>query len=265
MRTHLWALFLTLAAAPALPAIELTQVAGAAHAYPIMLDLAGKKLGPGEYVQEVEGERLRVRITYHLLDDRVIEEKGTFQEHPEFTQKEWSWQERRGDTVQREYAIQFDTQTATARKRENGKDRKWSEKIAVEPGHTFAGFGFTLVLQNLRDRLRKGEAVSLKAVGFTPQPRVVSVKLSYIGRDRIPMSERVLPGEHFLVQPQIPAFAKLFIKVPDTHIWLTPPPSGFLRWEGPLAEPSDPLVRVDFSSGGESGPAETVKSKSPNK
>src|SRR5262245_56125323 len=163
MRTQLLVLFLGLAAAPLLPAIEVTQIAGAAHAYPIMLDLNGKKLGPGEYVQEVEGGLLKVRITYHLSDGRVIEEKGTFQQHPEFTQKQWSWQERHGDTVQREYAIQFGAQTATARKREDGKERKWSEKITLEPGHTFAGFGFTLVLQNLRDRLRKGEAISLKA------------------------------------------------------------------------------------------------------
>ncbi len=69
------------------------------------------------------------------------------------------------------------------------------------------------------------------------------------------MSDRVLRGEHFVIRSNIPAIAKLFIKVPDTHIWLTPPPSGFLRWQGPLAEPSDPLVRVDLVSGAESRPA----------
>ena len=255
MRIRLVTLLLVVLVVPCLDAVELTQVAGAAHAYPIMLDLNGKTIGPGEYIQNVEHGRLSVTITYHLKNGRVIEEKGTFQQHPEFAQKEWSWQERSGATVQREYIIHFDAHTATARKREHGQNRSWSENIAVEEGQTFAGFGFTLVLENLRDRLKKGEAITLKAVGFTPKPRIVPVKLSYSQRDRVPMSERVLPGEHFLLQPQIPAIAKLFIKVPDTHIWLTPPPSGFLRWEGPLAEPDDPIVRVDFSSGGESKPA----------
>jgi hypothetical protein len=265
MKPCAWVACLVLTAAHVGSAIQVTQVAGAAHAYPQILDLNGKRLGTGEYVQEIQGDRLKVRITYHLKDGRVIEEKGTFHQGSEFSPKEWSWQERRAGIIQREYAIHFDSAQAMAHKHENGNERNWSEKIKVESGHTFAGFGFTLVLQNLRDRLRKGEAITLQAVGFTPKPRVVAVRLSYAGTDRVPMSERILPGEHFLVQPQIPAIAKLFIKISDTHIWLTPPPSGFLRWEGPLAEPSDPLVRVDFSSGGESGAAEVVSPKSPNK
>jgi hypothetical protein len=119
-----------------------------------------------------------------------------------------------------------------------------------------------LALQNLRDRLVKGEAIELQAVGFTPGPRVVSVKLSYVGLDQMRMSSRVLRGEHFVVHPEIPWIAKLFFKVPDTDVWLTPPPSGFLRWRGPLAEPGDSVVRVDLSSGGESGPAESVGKES---
>ena len=119
-----------------------------------------------------------------------------------------------------------------------------------------------LALQNLRDRLVKGEAIELQAVGFTPGPRVVSVKLSYVGLDQMRMSSRVLRGEHFVVHPEIPWIAKLFFKVPDTDVWLTPPPSGFLRWQGPLAEPGDSVVRVDLSSGGESGPAESVGKES---
>jgi len=118
----------------------------------------------------------------------------------------------------------------------------------------------------LRDRLVKGEVIELKAVGFTPKPRVVTVKLAYHGTDHgtdhVPMSDRALRGEHFIVRPDIPAIAKLFIKVPDTHIWLTPPPSGFLRWQGPLVEPNDPLVRVDLVSEGESRPARPADGKS---
>ncbi len=76
--------------------------------------------------------------------------------------------------------------------------------------------------------------------------------------NRLPMSGRTLRGEHFMIKPEIPAVAKLFIKISDTNIWLTPPPSGFLRWEGPLAEPGDQVVRVDLASGGESGAAKPV-------
>jgi hypothetical protein len=69
------------------------------------------------------------------------------------------------------------------------------------------------------------------------------------------MAGRTIDGDRFIVHAKIPALAKLFVHVPDARIWLTAPPAGFLRWEGPLAEPSDPIVRVDLLPGGSSGPA----------
>ena len=57
---------------------------------------------------------------------------------------------------------------ASAHIRQDNKDV--SEKINIEPGRTFAGFGFTIALSNLRKRLLKGEQVQLKAVGFSPFP-----------------------------------------------------------------------------------------------
>ena len=70
------------------------------------------------------------------------------------------------------------------------KDNKdVSEKIDVEPGRTFAGFGFTLALSNLRKRLVHGEQVELKAVGFSPfptlRPQVVTVTISHGGVQRM--------------------------------------------------------------------------------
>ena len=55
----------------------------------------------------------------------------------------------------------------------------------------------------------------------------------------------------------MPLIAKLFVKVPDTKVWLTnPPPAGFLRWEGPTVLPTDPMIRVDLISSTSNGPAE---------
>ena len=250
---------LTLLAIPPLRAVETEQVTGSAHAYPVMLDLHGKKLGNGEFTQQIEDGLLRIRITYDLDKGGRIEEKAAFQQSPELVKKAWSWRELKDEEIERSYTVDFDNGKATARKHEKGGLKVWSRQVEIKPGRTFAGFGVVLALRNLRDRLVKWEAIELKAVGFTPKPRMVTVKLSYHGVDRLPMSGRSLRGEHFLVQPQIPAIAKLFIKISDTQIWLTPPPAGFLRWEGPLAEPSDPIVRVDLLSGGESGPAKAVE------
>jgi hypothetical protein len=259
MKIFLYVLLVMAGAADPVSAIELTQFAGAAHAYPAMLDLEGRKLANGEFMQQIEDGLLHIRITYDLLKGGRIEEKATFQQRPELIQKEWSWRQFRDDTLQREYKIDFSSGKAAAHKREGGEMKEWSDEVAIEPGSAFAGFGFTLALQNLRDRLTKGEALELKAVGFTPKRRVVTVQVTWQGVDHVPMSGRELRGDNFMIRPEIPAIAKLFVKLPDTHIWLTLPPAGFLRWEGPLAEPSDPLVRVDLTSGAGTGSAKAAK------
>ena len=77
--------------------------------------------------------------------------------------------------------------------------------------------------------------------------------------DRMRMSGRTLRGDHFIVHPKLPWIASLFVKVPDTEVWLTnPAPAAFLRWEGPLAEPDDPVVRVDLLPDGTSERAQPV-------
>jgi hypothetical protein len=130
--------------------------------------------------------------------------------------------------------------------------------LDVSPGQTFAGFGFTMAAKALRERLIKGETVELKGVGFTPQPKMVTVALSYAGRDMVKMAGRTIAADRFVVHPKIPAVAKLFVKVPDATIWLTTPPAGFLRYEGALAEPSDEMIRIDLLPGGTSEAAAPV-------
>ncbi|MBA3832876.1 MAG: hypothetical protein H0X34_13485 [Chthoniobacterales bacterium] len=251
---------LTLLAPWPATAVEVTEFEGTAHGFPSMLDANGKKIADGEFIQEVEDGRLSITLKYRFKHgSRRTEEKVVFRQKPELIQEEWSWRELKDGDVVRQYAVDFKTQTATAKKSENGEKKEWSEKIEVKSGQTFTGYGFVLAVQNVRERLVHGEAVELQAIGFNPQPKVVTVKITHVGPEEMEMADRNPHGDHFLLQPQIPAIAKIFVKVPDTHIWLTQPPAEFLRFEGPQLEPSDPIIRVDLLSGAESGPARPVK------
>ena len=242
--------------------LEVTQQAGAAHGYPGLCDINGKKLANGEFRQWVENDHLYVVITYKFPDARLREEKARFRQHPELIQEQWSWKELKDGISEREFSVDFISGMASAHIRKDNKDV--SGKVKIQPGQTFAGFGFTIALANLRKRLLKHEQLELKAVGFSPfptlKPQVVTVKISYGGLERLRMSGRSLKGDRFDIHPEIPAIAKLFIKVPDTKIWLTnPAPAGFLRWEGPIVLPNDPLVRVDLLSGSKSEPAQSLQ------
>jgi hypothetical protein len=243
---------------PSIRAVEVTELQGGAHGFPALLDSNGKKLADGDFSQWLEGERLRIRIIYRFKPGQRIEEDAAFRQKPELIQDEWSWREIKEGKLYREFKIDFGSQTAIAQKRENDEMKNWSKKIEIQSGRTFAGFGFTLTLQNLRKRLIDGERIELQAVGFNPKPKVVAVELFYGGANEMKMSDRMLEGDRFIIHPKIPAVAKVFVKVPDTQVWLTKFPAGFLRWEGPVAEPNDPIIRVDLVPGAKSGPASPV-------
>ena len=244
-------------------ALKVTEPAGAAHGYPGLYDINGKKLADSEFRQWVENNRLHVVITHKFSAGEVYEEYGQFRQQPELIQEQWSWKELKHGRSQREFAVDFLTGIASAHIRQDHKDV--SKRINIEPGRTFAGFGFSFALSNLRKRLLSGEQVQLKAVGFsqfpTLGPQVVTVTISHGGVDRMRMSGRSLKGDRFIIHPEIPFIANLFVNVPDTKIWLAnPAPAGFLRWEGPIVLPNDPLIRVDLISGVKSGPAESAGS-----
>lgn len=241
-----------------LAAVEWTSSEGPARGFPALRDLGGKKLADGDFTQWIDNAGLHVRITY-VGEGRRIEEQAVFRQKPELIQDEWSFREMRNGKLYRQFEVSFKSGTATAKKQEGPELGEWSEKIDVEPGRAFAGFGFTMAIRGLQKRLVRGEHVELQAVGFSPKPRVATVELSYGGRDRVGMSGRVLQGERFIVHPKLPPLARLFVDVPDQQIWLTSSaPVSFLRWEGWLAEPSDPIIRVDLLPGGPSEAAAPV-------
>jgi hypothetical protein len=238
---------LVIGAVASAAAIQGNQVEGDLRASPVLRDSAGQKIADGNFSQSVESDGLHVQITY-TGNDRRIEETAVLRQRPELSQTRWQWRElSRGQEIRR-FEVDFGSGMATAVKTENGEPRRWSEKLDITPGQTFAGFGFTLAIKALRERLVKGETVNLKAVGFTPQPRGVTVAISYAGRDSLRMADRAVGAEHYVIHPKIPAIAKWFVKAPDANVWLTPPPAVFVRFQGALVEPSDPIVRIDGES-----------------
>jgi hypothetical protein len=236
---------------------KLPDLEGALHGFPGVFDLDGKKLADGEFVQWLEGGQLHVKIDYDFGAGHTIEEQAVFRQEPELVQEAWSWRESRNGQLYRHFSVDFVAKKAAAEKFE-GKDlKKWSEDVEVQPGQTFAGFGFSMALKSLRENLVRGQKHELHAIAFTPKPRVVNVELSYGGREQMFTGGRTVTGDLFIIHPKVPLVAKAFIEVHDTKIWLTlPRPTGFLRWEGATAEPSDPLIRVDLLPAEHSGAAQ---------
>src|SRR5436189_6080181 len=73
-------------------ALEVTEPAGAAHGYPGLCSIDGKKIADGEFRQWLENKRLHVIITYKFPDGEFYEEQAQFRQQPELIQEKWSGQ-----------------------------------------------------------------------------------------------------------------------------------------------------------------------------
>src|SRR5438094_10197782 len=71
-------------------ALEVTEPAGAAHGYPGLCGINGKKLADGEFRQWVENHHLYVVITYKFPDGQMFEEKARFRQNRELVQEQRS-------------------------------------------------------------------------------------------------------------------------------------------------------------------------------
>lgn len=224
-------------------------VEGDAQAFTSLTDAHGAPLADARYAQWVTGDTLHIATRSDFPGGRVIEEKATLRLHPQIEQESWEWTERDGDKPLRQYSVDFASGEAVATRFDQQK--RWKEHLDdIAPGKTFAGIGFITAVKALRGSLQPGQEVKLKAVAMTPRPRTATVSVRRDGPDPVRMASRTIPGDRYTIHPEIPAIVRLFVHAPDQHIWLVASdPAAFLRFEGPLLEPTDPVIRIDLIPG----------------
>ena len=204
----------------------------------------GEPLADGRYSQEVAGSLLKIEARFDFPDGRTIVEHAALRLSPHLTQESWDWTERHHGALVRQYEVDFRARKAVATRVDQRK--RWKEDLDIEPGKTFAGIAFVTVIKSLRSELTPGQKVDLKAVAFTPKPRVAPVNVIREKPEEVHMAGRTIAADRYTIHPDIPAIAKLFVSAPDQHVWLfAAPPAAFLKYEGPLLEPKDPPIRVE--------------------
>src|SRR5207253_2266808 len=108
------------------------------------------------------------------------------------------------------------------------------------------GIAFVTVIKSLREVLAPGEKIELEAVAFTPKPRTATVSVIRSRPEEVRMAGRTIRADPYTIHPEIPWIAKPFVTALDQRVWLYGnAPAAFLRYQGPLIEPKDPMIRVD--------------------
>jgi len=232
--------------------VETRWVEGTLRGFPVVRQADGHLIGEGTLTQYIEDGKLHAQGIFELRDGRTVREETVLEQHPRLRQRFWSWRETRGDEVLREFSVDLSTGHAKARKRTADGVDTWDEHLDGTQD-AFVGVGFMYAVKNLTERLDRGEKIELTAVVFTAKPRTVTVSISRDLVGELGMGNRRLPAERYVIHPEVPWIARLFVKAPDQYLWYyRPAPPAFLRADIPLAEPSDPMIRIELLPGAES-------------
>ena len=221
---------------------------GDAQAFTSLVDAQGRALADGRYAQWVQGGVLHIEARYDFPDGRTVIERSELRLHPQIEQESWDWTERKDGVLLRQYEVDMRTRHAVATRMD--QHHRWKEEVEVDPGRTFAGIGFVTAVKALRAQLAPRQKIELKAIAFTPKPRSVTVSIIRDGQETVHMAGRTIPADRYTIHPEIPAIARLFVKAPDQHLWLFGEgPAAFLRFEGPMVEPDDPVIVINLIPG----------------
>ena len=122
------------------------------------------------------------------------------------------------------FEINLSSGAATADERRKGNEMKRCTRYArrLRGTQRFAGIGFSMAAKRFAsDSIAGGQTVDLKAVGFTPQPKVVTVASSYGGRDTIRTSGRTIPPLLHRRPERLLLLCSCSSVSLDAYIWLT--------------------------------------------
>ncbi|ACG74828.1 conserved hypothetical protein [Anaeromyxobacter sp. K] len=230
--------------APAAGAVEVRSPPGALHGFPSMSDRSGAVIADGELVQERRGERLFVRARWVFPGGRLAEETAEFALSPELAQERYAWVETDGSGELRRFEVDFATGRARSAVRgKHGVERE-DEGLEVPRGRAFAGYGVALAASQLA--LDEGASAKITFVAFTPKPRTVTLEIRNDGGAPVEAAGRTIPCVRYTLHPKLPFPVSVFVKAPDSYLWLTrAEPRALVRAEQNLAAKDDPRVTID--------------------
>jgi len=244
--------------------VAVLHAIGTLHGFPSMSDGAGKVIADGELTQELSGDHLVVHARWLFADGRQADERDDFRVDRDVAQEHFSWIETRGSEELRRFEVDFGTGKAMAMTRDDHQHEKHEEaQLDLRGGRAFAGYGVALALSELS--VPAGGDAEITAVGFTPQPRTVTLQVHRGNEEAVTVAQRAIPCDRYTLHPMIAFPVNLFAGVKDAHVWLThAPPRALLRSEQNLVTKDDPVVIVDaMPRGAAHPPAGRIRQASP--
>lgn len=225
---------LSAAAAP----IPVRFVEGATHGYLILRDERGDRLADGEMIQKTHGDLVNGQLIFRFKDGSLHDERVSFTQKHVFTLQSYKLLQR-GPSFPTTIDLAMDRKTGEyqLQSSKNGSvDDPLTGRIDL-PDDVSNGMVMTL-LRNLTP----GHGETVHFIAFTPDPKVIELKLVPAMKTSIRIGDVAKPMTQYVLEPQLDRltmfFGKLLGKLPNAfhyHFWLlTDDVPAFGGFEGPL-------------------------------
>lgn len=228
--------------------IPVRFIEGNVHGFLQLRTAAGAPLAPGDLTQVVRDGLIESRMVFHFPDASIFEETVVFSQRGVFALQTYhlvqsgpAFANDLDATLSRSGAY-----VVIARSHRGGKVTRYAGSLEL-PADVANGMVITLA-KNLAAR----DSASVHIVAFTPRPRLVGLRITPAGTQRVMIGPHAETAVVFTIHPHLGTALRFFARLtgqspPDTRAWIVGGDApAFVRSEGPLY--SGPVWRIDLSS-----------------
>lgn len=239
--------FSAAAAAPA--PVPVRHGEGLLHGFLVLRTLQGETLAHGDLVQNVHGDRVTSRLTFHFKDGSLHQETAVFSQRGSFRLLS-DHLVQKGPAFEHavEMTVDGGAGQVTVRYTEDGKDKTTNERLALPPD-LCNGMIFTL-LKNIPPGAPETKVSFLAP---TPQPRLVRLSIRPQGEESFALAGVPRKAMRYDLKVEVGGLSGALVSLlgkepPDTQVWvLEGEAPAFVKSEGALA-PGEPVWRIETVS-----------------
>ena len=235
-----------LAAAP----VPVRFIEGSLHGFLVLSTPEDVLLASGDLLQVARDGGVKSRLVFHFKDGSVFDETVVFTQRNVFTMQSYHLVQR-GPVFPEDSEISLERASGKyhvkTRARKDGRE-KVQDGTLVLPLDVSNGMVLTLV-----KNLSAGAGETVHMVAFTPTPKLIKLKLTPAGEQKIVVGGSEKTATHYMLKPMLGIWLKLFASLlgrlpPDNHAWIvTADVPAFVKFEGPLYM-NGPAWRIELTS-----------------
>lgn len=209
----------------------------------------GVRLGEGDLIQNVRGDRVTSRLVFHLKDGSIHDETVVFTQRGRFhLVSDHLVQKGPAFPTPLDMTIDGTSGLVTVRYTDDGKPKIATDTVKLPPD--LSNGLLSVFLKNIRS---SSPPASVGFVAATPKPRLVKLDISVAGEDTFAVAGVSRKATHYVLKVNIGGIAGVVAPLigkepPDSHVWILEGEApAFVKAEQPFYS-GGPLWRIELVS-----------------